>query len=48
MRAQDGDKKFLPLPEVFLIDGGMEHAKLAREVLDAVRGTGTGGGDGQG
>ncbi|NMA08411.1 MAG: excinuclease ABC subunit UvrC [Clostridiales bacterium] len=35
MRAQDGDKKFLPLPEVFLIDGGMEHAKLAREVLDA-------------
>lgn len=25
-RAADGDEKFLPLPDVFLIDGGVTHA----------------------
>ena len=28
-RAADGDEKFLPLPDVFLIDGGETHAKAA-------------------
>ena len=31
-RAKDGDEKFLPLPDVFLIDGGAAHAKIALEV----------------
>ena len=31
-RAADGDEKFLPLPDVFLIDGGQTHAAAAREV----------------
>lgn len=31
-RAADGDEKFLPLPDVFLIDGGETHAKTALEV----------------
>lgn len=31
-RAADGDEKFLPLPDVFLIDGGEVHAKTALEV----------------
>lgn len=30
-RAADGDEKFLPLPDVFLIDGGEVHAKTALE-----------------
>lgn len=34
-RAADGDEKFLPLPDVFLIDGGATHARTALEVLDA-------------
>ena len=34
-RAADGDEKFLPLPDVFLIDGGETHARAAREVADA-------------
>ena len=34
-RAESGDEKFLPLPDVFLIDGGEEHAKIAAEVLAA-------------
>ncbi len=32
-RAKDGDEKFLPLPDVFFIDGGAVHANIAREVL---------------
>ena len=31
-RAADGDEKFLPLPDVFLIDGGETHARAARTV----------------
>ena len=32
-RAADGDEKFLPLPDVFLIDGGVTHARAALEVV---------------
>ena len=32
-RALNGDEKFLPLPDVFLIDGGEVHAKTALDVL---------------
>ena len=31
-RAADGDEKFLPLPDVLLIDGGETHARAALEV----------------
>ena len=31
-RAADGDEKFLPLPDVFLIDGGETHARAVWEV----------------
>ena len=31
-RAADGDEKFLPLPDVFLIDGGETHARAALTV----------------
>ena len=31
-RAADGDEKFLPLPDVFLIDGGETHAQAAQAV----------------
>ena len=31
-RAADGDEKFLPLPDVFLIDGGETHARAAQTV----------------
>ncbi|MCI9374912.1 MAG: excinuclease ABC subunit UvrC [Oscillibacter sp.] len=31
-RAADGDEKFLPLPDVFLIDGGQVHAQTALAV----------------
>ena len=34
-RAADGDEKFLPLPDVFLIDGGETHARAAREVVQS-------------
>ena len=34
-RAADGDEKFLPLPDVFLIDGGVTHAAAAQEVAQA-------------
>ena len=34
-RAADGDEKFLPLPDVFLIDGGETHARAALEVVQA-------------
>ena len=32
--AMEQDKKFLPLPDVLLIDGGEEHAKVARRVTE--------------
>ena len=31
-RAADGDEKFLPLPDVFLIDGGVTHAAAVQEI----------------
>jgi excinuclease ABC subunit C len=31
-RAADGDEKFLPLPDAFLIDGGVTHAQAAARV----------------
>jgi len=31
-RAADGDEKFLPLPDLFLIDGGVTHARAAQEI----------------
>ena len=34
-RAADGDEKFLPLPDVFLIDGGEVHAKTALEIVES-------------
>ena len=34
-RAADGDEKFLPLPDVFLIDGGETHARAALEITQA-------------
>ena len=34
-RAADGDEKFLPLPDVFLIDGGETHAHAALEVAES-------------
>jgi len=34
-RAADGDEKFLPLPDVFLIDGGETHARAALEIVQA-------------
>ena len=33
-RYLDGDEKFSPLPDVFLIDGGQTHADAARQVLE--------------
>ena len=33
--AADGDEKFLPLPDVFLIDGGVTHARAALEVAES-------------
>lgn len=33
-RFQDGDEKFCPLPDAFLIDGGLGHVRIAREVLE--------------
>ena len=32
--AQEGDEKFLPLPDVFLIDGGSQHVATALKVLE--------------
>ena len=34
-RAADGDEKFLPLPDVFLIAGGETHARAALEVAES-------------
>ncbi len=36
-RAADGDEKFLPLPDVFLIDGGETHARAVEEVTQSFR-----------
>ena len=33
-RAAEGDEKFLPLPDVFLIDGGATHAAVARAAVE--------------
>ena len=33
-RAADEDDKFLPLPDVFLLDGGVTHADAVREVAE--------------
>ena len=33
-RAAEGDEKFLPLPDVFLIDGGVTHAQTALSVAE--------------
>ena len=32
-RYLDGDEKFAPLPDLLLIDGGEEHARIAEQVL---------------
>ena len=32
-RYMEQDKRFLPLPDVFLIDGGEQHAKVAQRVV---------------
>ena len=34
-RWKDGDEKFTPLPDVFLIDGGLGHVRTAQRVLDS-------------
>ncbi len=34
-RYADGDEKFMPLPDAFLIDGGLGHVRIAKEVMDA-------------
>ena len=34
-RAADGDEKFLPLPDLFLIDGGVTHAQTAQQVAES-------------
>ena len=33
-RYMEEDKKFMPLPDVFLIDGGEQHAKVAQRVVE--------------
>ena len=35
-RYLDGDEKFAPLPDLLLIDGGQEHARVAEQVLSEV------------
>lgn len=34
-RYLDGDEKFTPLPSAFLIDGGLGHVRVCKEVLDS-------------
>lgn len=34
-RWKDGDEKFMPLPDAFLIDGGLGHVRTAQTVLDS-------------
>ncbi|MDY3617533.1 excinuclease ABC subunit UvrC [Agathobaculum sp.] len=36
-RYVDGDEKFSPLPNAFLIDGGLGHVRICKEVLDSFR-----------
>lgn len=36
-RYVDGDEKFSPLPNAFLIDGGLGHVRVCQEVLDKFR-----------
>jgi excinuclease ABC subunit C len=36
-RAAAGDKGFLPLPDLMLIDGGKGHVSAARQVIEALR-----------
>lgn len=33
-RFVDGDAKFMPLPDLFLIDGGLGHVRVAQTVMD--------------
>ncbi len=40
-RYRDGDEKFSPLPDVFLIDGGAAHAEAARQVIQGEFGLAT-------
>ena len=35
-RFLDGDAKFSPLPDVFLVDGGVNHANVAKNALNAL------------
>ena len=34
-RYVDGDEKFAPLPNAFMIDGGLGHVHVCKEVLDS-------------
>ena len=34
-RYMDGDEKFCPLPNAFMIDGGLGHVRVCKEVLDS-------------
>ena len=34
-RYVDGDEKFAPLPSAFMIDGGLGHVRICKEVLDS-------------
>ena len=34
-RYADGDEKFAPLPNAFMIDGGLGHVRICKEVLDS-------------
>ncbi len=34
-RYVDGDEKFAPLPNAFMIDGGLGHVRICKEVLDS-------------
>ena len=38
-RFEDGDEKFIQLPDLMLIDGGAAHASVARSALNASMGT---------
>ena len=35
-RYLDGDEKFVEKPDLLLIDGGLEHVRVARRVLEAM------------
>ena len=38
-RYLDGDEKFVERPDLLLIDGGLEHVRVARRVLEPWRWT---------